>query len=73
MDSSKTDPQFVDSVAQEVGFGPPQFVAPIAQPLQPEVALVLRTSLFAILRNVNIIVQQPTIPSACTPEGAPVM
>jgi hypothetical protein len=48
-------------------------VAPIAQPLQPEVALVLRTSLFAILRNVNIIVQQPTIPSACTPEGAPVM
>src|ERR1039457_5264541 len=41
MTSSKTDPQFVDSVAQEVRFGPPQFVAHLAHPLQPEVALVL--------------------------------
>ena len=41
MNSSKTDPEFVDSIAQEVRFGPPQFVAHLAQPLQPEVALIL--------------------------------
>ena len=41
MNSSQTDPQFVDAVAQKVRLGAPQFVAYLAQSLQPEVALVL--------------------------------
>jgi hypothetical protein len=41
VNASQADPQFVDPVAQEVRFGPPQFVAHLAQSLQPEVALVL--------------------------------
>lgn len=41
MNSAKTDPEFIDSVAQEVPFGPPQLVAHLAQSLQSEVALVL--------------------------------
>jgi len=41
VNSSKAAPQFVDSVAQDIRFGPTQFVAHLAQPLQPEAALVL--------------------------------
>lgn len=41
VNSSKADTQFVNSVAQEVRLGPPEFVAHLAQPLQTKVALVL--------------------------------
>jgi len=39
--SLKADAQFVNSIAQEVGFGPPQFVAHFPQPLHSEITLVL--------------------------------
>jgi hypothetical protein len=41
MNSPKANPESVDPVAQEVRFGPPQFVTHLAQSLQPKVALVL--------------------------------
>ena len=41
MNASQAGAQFVDAVSQEVRFGPTQFVAHLAQALQPEVALVL--------------------------------
>ena len=41
VNASQADAQFVDIVAQEVGLWPPQFVAHLAQALQPEIALVL--------------------------------
>ena len=41
MNPSQADAQLVDTVAQQVCFGPTQFVAHLAQALQPEVALVL--------------------------------
>ena len=37
----KTDAKLVDSISQEVGLGPAQFVPHLAQPLQPDKALVL--------------------------------
>jgi len=41
MNSLKADTEFANPVAQKVRFGPPQFVAHLAQALQPEVTLVL--------------------------------
>lgn len=41
MNASQARSQFVDSVSQEVRFGPTKFVAHLAQAFQPEIALVL--------------------------------
>jgi hypothetical protein len=41
MNSLPADAKFVDPVAKEVRFRPPQFVDHLAQALQPEVTLVL--------------------------------
>ena len=41
MNSLEADSELVNSVTQEIGFGPPQFVPHFPQPLQSEVALVL--------------------------------
>jgi hypothetical protein len=41
MNASQSHTQFVNAVAKEVRFGSTQFVAHLAQALQPEVALVL--------------------------------
>jgi hypothetical protein len=41
VNASQAGAQFVDAVAQEVRFGPTQFMAHLAKVLQPEIALVL--------------------------------
>ena len=41
MNALKADPELVNSIAQKVGLGPPQFVAHFTQPLQSQEALVL--------------------------------
>ena len=41
VNSAKAEAQFVNPVSQEVRLGPTQLVAHLAQPLQPQVALVL--------------------------------
>ena len=41
LNALKADPEFVNPIAQKVGFGPPQFVTHFTQPLQTQEALVL--------------------------------
>jgi hypothetical protein len=42
MDSEQARSEFVDAIAQQIRFRPPQFVAQFAEPLHPHQALVLR-------------------------------
>jgi hypothetical protein len=41
VDSLKADAEFVNAIAQEIRFRPPQFVPHLAQPLQAQKTLVL--------------------------------